>query len=164
MDGKQWTMPTLLGLFLLISLPSSGQADDAPGAQDFSVGISQLGHIDLPWNSPKYGLRGQTSFCVFSSHGVYRITLNHQAQEGRFYLENNRFKLPIDIYFNDQAHLKGRRQLTEGVALTGLITPYKEPGCQSSSANLSIVISPQTLDSAQAGQYQGRFLLEIAPE
>ena len=183
MDRQKSILIFISGLLLLTSLCASSQESPEPViisstsdseihpsefhlADTFRVGIKGLRDINLRLFNPKHGLRGSINFCIFSGSGAYRLTLSNQAQDGQFYLqlEQSRFKLPMDIYFNDQEGQQGHRMIREGVMLSGLMSRNRQPACQTVNANLSIVISPSALEFSVAGSYHGWFFLEISPE
>ncbi len=105
--------------------------------------------------------------------GLYRIRADGNGDGtdvNAFTLSNGADLVYYDVYFNDQANLTGRQQLTGGLTLTGqtgsgfsVIINWLF-GCVNRNANVSVVVPEANLAGRPGGNYAGTLTLVLIPD
>lgn len=115
---------------------------------------------------------GRSGVGIFGT-GLYRIRADGNGDGtdiNAFTLSNGVDLVYYDVYFNDQANLTGRQQLTGGQTLTGQTASGFSViinllfGCVSRNANVSVVVPEANLAGTPSGNYAGTLTLVLIPD
>lgn len=109
----------------------------------------------------------------FIGTGNYRIRADGNGDAidpNAFSLSNGVDLVYYDVFFNDQANLTGRQQLTGGQTLVGQTSSGFSFilnwlfGCVIRNANVSVIVPEANLAGAVGGNYAGTLTLVLIPD
>lgn len=157
---------------------TSNGSIDIVYSQGINVLIDGLADLSLGTWSGSGAMEANDDICIgrsgvgFFGTGLYRIRASGDGEPAfpaAFTLTNGFNRIHYNVYFNDEAELTGRTQLSPGVILSnqssfGLFFIFNMLfGCSAQNANISIEV-PETELSGAAGTYTGTLTLLLIPE
>jgi hypothetical protein len=157
---------------------SSGSVDITLTA-NLTARISGLTDLLLGTWSGAGDLAGDQNICIgrngagFFGTATYRIRAEGNGDGtdiNAFTLSNGVDLVYYNVFFNDQANLTGRQQLTGGLTLLGQTASGFSAilnllfGCVTRNANVSVVVPETNLAGAPSGNYAGTLTIVLIPD
>lgn len=150
--------------------PTSSGASEITVTLGLLSRISGLSDFNLGnWTSGDLSANDNLCVGLFGSSN-YRIRAIGDGDGNdinAFALSDGSNFIPYRVFYNDQAGLSGRAELTAATSLSSMTAGsafWNLFGCLVDNANLSILIEKPNLLSASAGIYTGTLTLIVIPE